>query len=144
MKNSPVPSQPVRAILKTASWLALVASSVNALATLRRTPIGTFGGDMAAADSPSLFWNAILTHIDIHKLTDNNGKDVGVPRCNAPLAVARAHRLMAGVSAPTEWFLYLVQVVGQGAGFNVQDSDNLGGRNAIATCALQLRVVKAW
>ena len=90
MKNSPVPNQPVRAILKTASCLALVAGGVNALAAegykLRQTPIGAFGGEIAAAaDSPGLFGTAVLTHIDIYQLTDNDGNDVGVPGRNVPL-----------------------------------------------------------
>jgi hypothetical protein len=90
VKNSPVPSQPLRAILKTASCLALVAGGTNAIAAesykFRQSPIGAFGGEIAAAaDAPGLFGTAILTHIDIYQLTDNDGNDVGVPARNVPL-----------------------------------------------------------
>ena len=59
----------------------------------------------------------------------------------------------SGAGAPTDGRRYRTYGVGpfvsyklpgKDAGFNLQYSDNFGGRNAIATRALQLRFVKAW
>jgi hypothetical protein len=90
MNRSNTKNKPHVALLKTVSCLALIASGVNATAAenykLRQSPVGAFGGEIAAAaDNPGLFGTAVLTYLDIYKLADGEGNDVGVPGRNVPL-----------------------------------------------------------
>ena len=70
-------------LLKTASCVALIASGINANAgegyKLRQSPIGVFGGEIAApADVPGFFGTASLTYLEIYKIADSNGNKLAL------------------------------------------------------------------
>lgn len=81
-------------LLKTALCLVFLSSSVGSFAgenfRLRQSPIGAFGGEIAApADNPGLFGTAALTTLDIANVVDGNGFDITTPitaKLTAPLA----------------------------------------------------------
>ncbi len=73
-------NRPVTRVFKTASCLALVAlaTQVNAAESSRsrQAPMGTFGGEIAAAaDKPGFFGSMILTYAHITGVTDDTGDD---------------------------------------------------------------------
>jgi hypothetical protein len=95
VKNSTTRSVPQLSILKTALVLAFAASAVSASASenyrTRQSPIGAFGGEIAAgADNPGLFGTAAITRLDIASIVDSNGFDITTPTTatltTAPLA----------------------------------------------------------
>jgi hypothetical protein len=80
-------------LLKMAGCLVLAGIGLNATAVegfkLRQSPIGAFGGEMAAGvDNPGLFGTASLTHVDISKVVDGNGNGITLPAQTVPLAGA--------------------------------------------------------
>ena len=82
--------QPGTVFLKTASGLALLAAVSSVCASegykSRQSPIGAFGGEIAAAaDNPGFFGPAITTYIHIYKIADDSGNDVGVSSRVVPL-----------------------------------------------------------
>ncbi len=77
-------------LLKTASCIALIAAGVSANAgegyKLRQSPVGVFGGEIAApADVPGFFGTASLTYLEIYKIADSTGHDLQL----APIAPVR-------------------------------------------------------
>ena len=81
------------ALLQTAACLALIGAGAPALAgeayKLRQSPIGQFGGEMAAsADNPGFFGTAALTYLRIDRVLDENGNDISVPARAQPLPTA--------------------------------------------------------
>ena len=91
MKYTAYRSAPGLAQFKVASCLALLAVGINASAAesakLRQSPVGAFGGEIAAsADNPGLFGTASLTYLNIYKVTDGNGDALGVAGRAVPLA----------------------------------------------------------
>jgi hypothetical protein len=82
--------QPGAVFLKTTSGLALLAAVTSVHASegykSRQSPIGAFGGEIAAAaDNPGFFGTAIATYIHIYKIADDSGNDVGVSSRVVPL-----------------------------------------------------------
>ena len=94
MKNSNArPAQ--LTFLKTALSLACLASAVSAYSSenfrMRQSPIGAFGGEIAApADNPGFFGTAAISVLDIASIVDSNGFDITTPTTakltTAPLA----------------------------------------------------------
>ena len=94
MKNSNAhPAQ--LTFLKTALSLACLASAVSAYSSenfrMRQSPIGAFGGEIAApADNPGFFGTAAISRLDIASIVDSNGFDITTPTTakltTAPLA----------------------------------------------------------
>ncbi len=77
-------------LFKAASCLTLLATGLGASASegskLRQAPVGAFGGEIAApADNPGLFGTASLTFLDIYKVVDGAGDNIGLPAKNVPL-----------------------------------------------------------
>ena len=84
------PSKASASLLKTASCVALMVAGANAGAAevykLRQSPVGVFGGEMAAAaDNPGFFGTASVTYLNIQKVVDGNGNDIVVPGRAVPL-----------------------------------------------------------
>lgn len=53
---------------------------------LRQSPVGAFGGEMAApADNPGFFGTAVLSQIRINRVADGNGDDISVAGRTVPL-----------------------------------------------------------
>lgn len=78
-------------VLNAVSVAALLATGVSAHAgegfKLRQSPIGAFGGEMAApADNPGFFGTASLTLISIDRIADGNGNDLAPAARTIPLA----------------------------------------------------------
>ena len=70
--------------------VALIAAGANAAAAegyrLRQSPVGVFGGEMAApADNTGFFGTASLTYLNIYKVVDENGNKISVPARAVPL-----------------------------------------------------------
>jgi hypothetical protein len=70
--------------------VALLATATGACASegykSRQSPIGAFGGEIAAAaDNPGFFGTAITTYVHIYKIADDSGNDVGVAARTVPL-----------------------------------------------------------
>lgn len=92
--NKPeTPYENPRSSTKIACCLALAATGMNAIAgegyKLRQSPIGAFGGEMAApVDNPGLFGTASLTHLNISKAVDGNGNNITLPAQTVPLVGA--------------------------------------------------------
>lgn len=73
-------NRPVTRVFKTASCLALVALASQVSASegsrSRQAPLGTFGGEIAAAaDKPGFFGSMLLTYAHITGVTDDTGND---------------------------------------------------------------------
>jgi hypothetical protein len=71
-------------LLKTALCLAFLSGSVGSFAgenyKLRQSPVGAFGGEIAAgADNPGLFGTASISMLDISSIVDGNGNGIKVP-----------------------------------------------------------------
>ncbi len=84
MKNSSVQTTPRMTLLKTALCMAFLSGSVGSFAAenykLRQSPVGAFGGEIAAgADNPGLFGTASITTLDISSIVDGNGNGIKVP-----------------------------------------------------------------
>ena len=84
MKNSTVQPAPRMTLLKTALCLAFLSGSVGSFAgenyKLRQSPVGAFGGEIAAgADNPGFFGTASITTLDIASVVDGNGNGIKVP-----------------------------------------------------------------
>jgi len=81
---------PYRTVFQVTSCMALLAAATGASASegykSRQSPIGAFGGEIAAAaDNPGFFGTAITTYIHIYKIADDSGNDVGVAARAVPL-----------------------------------------------------------
>ena len=90
MKKTVHRNYPGLASFKTVSCLALIAASVNAMASegsrSRQSPVGAFGGEIAApADNPGLFGTASLTYLNIYKVVDSKGDPIAVAGRTVPL-----------------------------------------------------------
>jgi hypothetical protein len=77
-------------LLPTACTAACVFATLGAQAAegykLRQSPVGLFGGEMAAsADNPGFFGTASLSITTIDHIVDNNGNDIGVLARSVPL-----------------------------------------------------------
>ena len=84
MKNSTVQPAPRMTLLKTALCLACLSGSMGSFAgenyKLRQSPVGAFGGEIAAgAANPGFFGTASITTIDFASVLDGNGNDLKVP-----------------------------------------------------------------
>ena len=84
MKISTVQPAPRMTLLKTALCLAFLSGSMGSFAgenyKLRQSPVGAFGGEIAAgADNPGFFGTASITTIDFASVLDGNGNDLKVP-----------------------------------------------------------------
>ncbi len=94
MKNSTVQPAPRMTLLKTALCLAFLSGSMGSFAgenyKLRQSPVGAFGGEIAAgADNPGFFGTASITTLDITSVVDGNGFEITTPitaKLTAPLA----------------------------------------------------------
>lgn len=94
MKYSTAQPAPRMTLLKTALCLVFLSSSVGSFAgenfRLRQSPMGAFGGEIAApADKPGLLGTAALTTLEIANVVDGNGFDITAPitaKLTAPLA----------------------------------------------------------
>ena len=80
-----------RSVQKSVSLAALLATGLTAHAgegfKLRQSPIGAFGGEMAApADNPGFFGTAALTLISIDRIADGSGNDLAPAARSIPLA----------------------------------------------------------
>ncbi len=79
-----------RAVLNATSCVALLVAATGANASegykTRQSPIGAFGGEIAAgADNPGFFGTAVTTYVHIYKIADNDGNDVAVTGRTLPL-----------------------------------------------------------
>ena len=94
MNNSTVQPALRMTLLKSAMCLAFLSSSVSSFAgenyKLRQSPLGAFGGEIAAgADNPGFFGTASITTLDIASVLDGNGFEITTPitaKLTAPLA----------------------------------------------------------
>jgi hypothetical protein len=71
-------------LLKSTLCLAFLSGSVGSFAgenyKLRQSPVGAFGGEIAAgADNPGFFGTASITTIDFASVLDGNGNGIKVP-----------------------------------------------------------------
>jgi len=83
MKNSHLCTRPTPIAIRSTFCLALLATALNVSASegykLRQSPIGAFGGEIAAlVDNPGLFGTAVATYTHIYKIADDSGNDIGV------------------------------------------------------------------
>ncbi len=90
MKNPVHRKAPGLVNFKLAAGLTLVLAAVNVSASensrTRQSPVGAFGGEIAApADNPGLFGTASLTYLNIYKVTDGNGDAISLPTRALPL-----------------------------------------------------------
>jgi hypothetical protein len=77
---------PLHAIALAAALLSPMLASAGEGSKLRQSPVGAFGGEIAApADNPGLFGTASLTYLNIYKLTDGNGDPVVLSAKTVPL-----------------------------------------------------------
>ena len=81
---------PVTTLIQTACTLALAADALSASAgegyKLRQSPVGLFGGEMAApADNPGFFGTAALTYSRIYKVVDDAGNNIVLAPRTIPL-----------------------------------------------------------
>jgi hypothetical protein len=86
-RQSPLPAV---TLIQTACMLALTAGALSASAgegyKLRQSPVGLFGGEMAApADNPGFFGTAALTYSRIYKVVDDAGNNIAVAPRSIPL-----------------------------------------------------------
>ncbi len=77
-------------LFKVTTCMSLLAAAAGASASegykSRQSPIGAFGGEIAAAaDNPGFFGTAITTYVHIYKIADDSGNDVGVAARTVPL-----------------------------------------------------------
>ncbi|MDO8294461.1 MAG: hypothetical protein Q7T29_16605, partial [Gallionella sp.] len=78
---------------KAASCLALLVAGSHASAgegsKLRQSPVGAFGGEIAAqADNPGLFGTASLTYLNIYQVVDGSGEAISLSAKTLPLPTA--------------------------------------------------------
>ena len=74
----------------SATCLALLAVGLHAHAgegyKLRQSPVGAFGGEIAAqTDNPGFFGTIALSHASIDRVADENGNDITLPTRSVPL-----------------------------------------------------------
>lgn len=77
-------------LLPCAAGAALLLVSMGSIAgegyKLRQSPVGAFGGEMAApADNPGFFGTAVLSYAHIFRVADANGDDIAVASRKVPL-----------------------------------------------------------
>ncbi|PXX40177.1 SphA family protein [Undibacterium pigrum] len=77
--------------------LALACCTMTAMAgegyKLRQSPVGVFGGEMAASlENPGFFGTAALSHTNIYKVVDGDGNDISLPARNIPLPTGTVTR----------------------------------------------------
>lgn len=78
---------------QAASCLALLVAGSHASAgegsKLRQSPVGAFGGEIAApADNPGLFGTASLTYLNIYQVVDGSGQAISLSPKTLPLPTA--------------------------------------------------------
>ena len=84
MKSPRIQIKPRMTLCNAASCLALIVTGISAHAAesskLRQSPVGAFGGEMAAStDNPGFFGTAALSVTDIYKVVDANGNGITPP-----------------------------------------------------------------
>ncbi|MFZ6875864.1 SphA family protein [Undibacterium sp. Di27W] len=77
--------------------LALACCTMTAMAgegyKLRQSPVGVFGGEMAASlENPGFFGTAALSHTSIYKVVDGDGNNISLPARNLPLPTSTLTR----------------------------------------------------
>lgn len=77
--------------------LALLGAATGATASegykLRQSPVGVFGGEMAApVDNPGFFGTAALSFADIYKVVDGQGNKISLPSRTVPLPLSTPTR----------------------------------------------------
>lgn len=80
-------------IFQAACCLALLVAASHASAgegsKLRQSPVGAFGGEIAApADNPGLFGTASLTYLNIYQVVDGSGQAISLSPKTLPLPTA--------------------------------------------------------
>ncbi len=135
MKNK---TQYSKTILATAVTLALAVITTNASGAegfkTRQTPMGIFGGEIAAqADQPGFFGTVLLSSVRIDKVAgDGSGGDAQLPARSAPIPAA----LPGGpytVSVPANTFtIHHTQTNLNLVGGYLTESVYAGGRIALA------------
>ena len=101
MRKAVLRAKPLTLALQTAACLALAAALPHANASegykSRQSPVGAFGGEIAAlADNPGFFGTAVATYTHIYKVADDLGNDIGL----APLAIGLPTNSKAGLPIP--------------------------------------------
>lgn len=99
--KSPASHYSPRSVLRATSCVALFVAASGVYASegykTRQSPIGAFGGEIAAgADNPGFFGTAVTTYVHIYRIADNNGDDVTV----AGRAIALPTNSKAGLPIP--------------------------------------------
>lgn len=84
-----------RVVAPSLAGLALLIAGMPADAAegyrLRQSPVGVFGGEMAASvDNPGFFGTAALTDSQINRITDNSGQDLALPARSVPIPTGAA------------------------------------------------------
>ncbi|MBC3907332.1 SphA family protein [Undibacterium umbellatum] len=82
--------RPVLQLGQALSGVALACCTMTALAgegyKLRQSPVGVFGGEMAASiENPGFFGTAALSTTSIYKVVDGDGNDISLPARSLPL-----------------------------------------------------------
>ncbi len=86
MHTLPSGKQHLNALLLIALAGLSVATQAAENNNLRQTPVGFFGGDMAAGlDNTGFFVSPYLTSLDIYKVADNNGNKISFPARTIPM-----------------------------------------------------------
>ncbi|WP_439114177.1 SphA family protein [Hydrogenophaga sp.] len=82
MKQHTCQSRPrfaITALAAAACLLAATGAHASEGFRMRQSPVGMFGGEIAAAaDNPGFFGTASLSYINIFKVTDNNGDGIQI------------------------------------------------------------------
>ena len=97
MRKLKVKFKPTITLRNAASFVVLLVCGVNATAAesykLRQSPVGMFGGEMAAsADNPGFFGTASLTQLEIYKVVDGDGNQIKLPAI-APVQLNPAYKV---------------------------------------------------
>ena len=81
--------RPLAAACAAACLLAATGAQAAEGYKLRQSPVGLFGGEMAAsADNPGFFGTASLSFTTIDRVVDGNGNDITVLARSVPLPTA--------------------------------------------------------
>lgn len=80
------PVRPLSAACAAAGLLATLGAQAAEGYKLRQSPVGLFGGEIAAkSDNPGFFGTAALSFTTIDQIVDANGNDIGVAARSVPL-----------------------------------------------------------